>query len=261
MFLNSVTTSLGYRLQHHVTLGSTNDEALRIAKLGDQGAIWIVSDEQTQGRGRHGREWQSQKGNLFASLLLINPCDLMLGAQLGFLTSLALYDALREVLQRSPARLSLKWPNDVLLDGAKCAGILLEAHRLPDTHSLALIIGVGVNVHHAPMSTPYKATALCQHMGVDDTTAQKLFAALTESFARRFIAWHDARSGFAAIRREWIERAAGIGENITIRLPHSEKTGLFKGIDAYGRLELSIPSAGHSEYIDAGDLFFKDQPA
>ncbi len=239
-------------------LDSTNTEALRLANQGDQGALWIVADTQTEGRGRHGREWQSFKGNLFTSLLLINPCDIVLASQLGFLASLSLHDALCEITQLSPSRFTLKWPNDILCDGAKCAGVLLEAHRLSHNNALGLIIGIGVNVAQAPQNTPYRATALSNHMVIDTMTIRKLFTALSNAFSKRFIEWHDVRLGFSAIRHEWLKFAAGIGQEITIRTPQKEKTGVFQAIDAYGRLILHIKGADQPEYIDAGDLFFKD---
>ncbi len=233
---------------------STNDVALRAAETGDSGALWVVADQQTQGRGRHGRSWHSPEGNLFASLLLINPCDPILAAQLGFVAGLALHEALSGVSKNLAMRLTLKWPNDVLLDGAKCAGILLEGHRLPNQNAFAVIIGIGVNIAHAPADMPYPATAL--HRLDTRVNRVSLFEVLSDAFSRRFLEWHNPRQGFVTIREDWLVHAAGLGGAITLRLPHQTKTGIFAGLDAFGRLELHHPSTKAIEYLDAGDLFF-----
>src|SRR5262249_16691285 len=109
------------------TVGSTNSEALAYARAGERGPLWITARAQTAGRGRRGRSWVSEPGTLFATLLLTDPAQPERAAQLSFVAALALHDAITTVAPTLAPRLALKWPNDVLCDGAKLAGILIEA--------------------------------------------------------------------------------------------------------------------------------------
>ncbi len=257
MDLSPETESAGYRLLSLEATDSTNDDALQAARAGDPGQLWIVAAEQLAGRGRHGRQWSSPKGNLYASLLLIDPCDMAAAPQLGFVAGLALHEAIETVTGVGAPRLSLKWPNDLLLDGAKVSGLLLEGHRLGPDGPLAIVIGCGVNVAFAPTGTPYPAIAL-QELN-PGLTRDDLFRALSSAFARTFAAWRttarmNAADPFGTIRRLWLERAAGLGQEVTLRLPAGEKKGVFEGLDRFGRLQLK--SRDGMELIDAGDLYF-----
>jgi BirA family biotin operon repressor/biotin-[acetyl-CoA-carboxylase] ligase len=244
--------ALGYRLIARAATDSTNSDAAAAARAGDPGRLWIVAGEQRAGRGRHGRGWTSPPGNLYASLLLVDPCAPALAPQLGFVAGLALHEAVSAATGLAAPRLALKWPNDLLLDGGKVAGLLLEGHQGANG-AFAVVIGFGVNVVAAPDGTPYPATAL--RTARDEVTPDTLFAELSRCFARRYSAWREAPAEpFAAIRGEWLARAAGIGEAVTIRLPAGERTGAFLGLDKAGRLELGSP--GGTDLIDAGDLYF-----
>lgn len=257
MHLQPEAAAAGYRLLVVDVTESTNDDALRAAEGGDPGLLWIVAGEQRSGRGRHGRPWSSPPGNLYASLLLIEPCDVSLAPQLGFVAGLALHEAVEQVAGTGAPRLSLKWPNDLLVDGAKVAGLLLEGHRVGSGRAFATVIGFGVNVASAPKDTPYPACAL---RGLrQDLTRESLFAALSKSFAGAFSAWKAAQSVgpagfFAAMRLLWQERAAGLGTEVSVKLPSGERRGTFDGLDPHGRLRL-ITGDG-LELIDAGDLYF-----
>ncbi len=257
MRLAPETESAGYRIVWREATESTNDDAVAAAKAGDPGQLWIVAGEQRAGRGRHGRQWTSPPGNLYASLLLVDPCEPATAPQLGFVAGLALHEAVESLTGIGAPRLSLKWPNDLLLDGAKTSGLLLEGHRVDAGSSLAIVIGFGINVSVAPIGTPYPATTLREFAATLST--QDVFAALSTSFARTFAAWnHAARvtpsDPFGSIRRLWLERAAGIGRPVSVRLPSGEKRGTFEGLDSVGRLQLRC--AGGLELIDAGDLYF-----
>ncbi|WP_262268914.1 MULTISPECIES: biotin--[acetyl-CoA-carboxylase] ligase [Microvirga] len=257
MRLSPETEAAGYRLLSLEATNSTNDDALQAARAGDPGQLWITAREQLAGRGRHGRQWSSPPGNLYASLLLIDPCDLRSAPQLGFVAGLALHEAVEAVSRIGAPRLALKWPNDLLLDGAKVSGLLLEGHRLQPDGPLAIVIGFGVNVAFAPSGTPYPAAAL-QHVR-PGLTREEVFTTLSSAFARTFSAWRSSSRGhgsdpFGAIRRLWMERAAGLGRQVTLRLPSGEKTGVFDGLDSSGRLQLK--SNAGMELIDAGDLYF-----
>jgi BirA family biotin operon repressor/biotin-[acetyl-CoA-carboxylase] ligase len=255
--LASDSETAGYRILSREATESTNDDALAAARAGDPGQLWVVATEQRAGRGRHGRQWSSPPGNLYASLLLIDPCAPALAPQLGFVAGLALHEAVGSLTGTGAPRLALKWPNDLLLDGAKASGLLLEGHRVGAASSLAIVIGFGVNVSVAPTGTPYPTASLRQlapALQVED-----VFTALSASFARTYAAWRQAArvspsDPFGAIRRLWLERAAGIGQSVTVRLPSGERSGIFEGLDPVGRLQLK--SATGVELVDAGDLYF-----
>ena len=257
MRLAPETQSAGYRFLSRDATESTNDDAVAAAKAGDPGQLWVVAGEQRAGRGRHGRQWSSPPGNLYASLLLVDPCEPAIAPQLGFVAGLALHDAVESLTGIGAPRLALKWPNDLLLEGAKTSGLLLEGHRVGTNSSLAIVIGFGINVSVAPVGTPYPTTTL-RHVA-PALQVEEVFAALSTSFAQTFAAWRQAArmspsDPFGAIRRLWLERAAGIGQSVTVRLPSGELQGTFEGLDPLGRLQLK--SASGIELIDAGDLYF-----
>lgn len=231
----------GYRKAHHAEIDSTNSEARRLAEAGDAGAVWIVADRQTAGRGRRGRVWQTQQGNL-ATTLLIRPTGPQV-AQLSFAAALAVSDMVSAFAP--DARIAVKWPNDVLAGGKKIAGILLEAG--PGW----LAVGMGVNLAAAPEGTEFPAIAL-PDLGVTPPLPD---AALT-IVADRFAHWYDGwmKDGFEPLRAAWLARAGGLGTAIRARLPYEERHGVFEGIDADGALLLN--EQGRVRPITAGEVFF-----
>jgi BirA family transcriptional regulator, biotin operon repressor / biotin---[acetyl-CoA-carboxylase] ligase len=248
--------SLGYRLIGLDSVASTNDEAAAAARRSDPGRLWIVAREQRAGRGRHGRPWTSPPGNLYASLLLVDPCAPDVAPQLGFIAGVALHEAVAAGTGLDTPRLGLKWPNDLLLDGAKVAGLLLEGHQR-GYGTFAVVIGFGINIATAPENTAYPAKAL--HTFKRDLSVEALFADLSRSFAKHFESWRKAQATgvddpFGTIRSEWTERATGLGAQVSVRLPRGERGGLFMGLDEAGRLRLQTPDG--TELIDAGDLYF-----
>lgn len=233
---------------------STNDDALTALREGLKAPFWVTARMQNAGRGRHGRVWTSPPGNMYATLALVEPCEQRHAAQFGYLIGLALHDAIAEIAPAHAARVRLKWPNDVLVDGAKIAGILLEGHHVRDGR-FALIAGIGANIAFTPDDTPYPAARLADL--VADVTPEALFDALARAFARRFAGWReapDATLALPALREDWLARAHGLDGNVTIRLPGGPREGRFVGLDADGRLLLM--TAGGIEAIDAGDLYF-----
>ncbi|PZR86317.1 MAG: biotin--[acetyl-CoA-carboxylase] ligase [Stutzerimonas stutzeri] len=229
------------------------EEARRALGEGDPGRLWIVAKSQNAGRGRHGRHWGSPPGNLYASLLLVTPCEPALAPQLGFVAGLALHDAAAAVTGLSHPALALKWPNDLLIGGAKTSGLLLEGESRAGRFNV--VIGIGINVASAPEGTPYPAAHLSAHAA--EATVERLLAALSDAWHQRFSAW-SLPGGFGPTRAAWLERAAYLGETITMRLPDGPVSGRFLGLDASGRLELET-EAGR-RLIDAGDLYFGTAP-
>ncbi|OYW68909.1 MAG: biotin--[acetyl-CoA-carboxylase] ligase [Bosea sp. 12-68-7] len=247
--LGDLARAAGYRLIVRDEVGSTMEEARRALQQGDPGQLWVVARSQNAGRGRHGRQWSSPPGNLYASLLLVNPCEPALAPQLGFVAGLALHDAAARVTGLAAPRLALKWPNDLLVDGAKCSGLLLEGES--GAGRFAVIAGLGINIASCAQGTPYPASFLRAHR--PDVTIEATLAALAEAFAERFAIWRRP-GGFGPTRQAWLERAAFLGQTITIRPPSGTVTGVFSGLDPGGRLLLE--TAGGTRAFDAGDLFF-----
>ncbi len=235
----------GYGLITLAQVDSTLAEARR--RLPEiSGPTWILAQEQTAGRGRRGRAWVQPAGNFSATLVLPSPGAPDQAALRSFVTALALSDVLL-ALGLDPA---LKWPNDVLLERRKLAGILLEG--LPGG---ALAIGIGVNLVAAPGIDQVEPGAVepiaLKPSGVE-ITAEDFLGRLADAFARR--EGQFATYGFGPIRDAWLARAVRLGEEITVRLPQETLVGTFKDVDAQGQLVLSTPQGVRR--ITAGDVFF-----
>ena len=157
MHLHPSASATGASLISHDTLGSTNAEALALARAGERGPLWVTAARQTAGRGRRGNVWTSEPGNLYASLLLSDAAPAAHLPELCFVVALAVRDAVCAVAPPLASKLKLKWPNDLLLDGAKLAGILIEAESVGGAS--ATVAGIGVNCAHYPRDTGYPATA------------------------------------------------------------------------------------------------------
>lgn len=249
--LSEKTIAAGYAVKEFAHIGSTNAEALQDAAKGEVGSVWYVTKDQRSGRGRRGREWSTQEGNLAATLLLIHEYPLELAATLSFVAGLSLAEAIETLLPDTTTNFQLKWPNDVLADGAKLSGILLESSILKDGRK-ALVIGIGVNVLHVPEGVPYAVTSL-QQVGYSQD-AEQLLRALAERFAINYAIWSDGQ-GTDAIRMLWLKRAARLGETIRVQSGGEMIEGVFTSIDSQGHLILSLPQ-GRKHVISAGEVFF-----
>jgi BirA family transcriptional regulator, biotin operon repressor / biotin---[acetyl-CoA-carboxylase] ligase len=230
-----------FDVRHYHELGSTNDEARQLIEAGAAHGTVVHADQQTAGRGRFSRRWISPPGNLYLSVVLRLGLPPARNVELGFLAALAVADAVDALLPRQ-ARATLKWPNDVLVRGGKIAGILLE--QAGD----AMILGIGLNVLHAPRGLSYQASTIvgCGGMATVDGTREKLLEALANWLA----IWQA--DGFAAIRSAWLARAHPPGSTLGVRLADRFETGLFSGIDADGALLLDTPQ-GRARIV-AGDV-------
>lgn len=248
MQLDPAAIRAGVRLESHDAVGSTNAEALAHARSGTPGPLWITAARQSAGRGRRGRTWASEPGNLYATLLLTDPAPPERAAELSFVAALAVHDAVIDLAPSLAARVALKWPNDVLIDEAKVAGILLESES-PEPFVVA--VGIGVNCAHHPDGTTYPATDLAA-AGARVTPAH-LFATLSRTMLVRLTQWDRGR-GFAAIRGDWLARASGVGEPIRVALPDRDLEGRFETLDAAGHLMLRTGDA-RVVAIAAGDVF------
>jgi BirA family transcriptional regulator, biotin operon repressor / biotin---[acetyl-CoA-carboxylase] ligase len=235
----------GEQLLVFTTIDSTMDEARRQHAAGVHSPLWIVADEQEAGRGRQGRIWASPAGNLHVTLLLPAPCALRDQAKLGFAAGVALALAIGRLLP-TDAEIKLKWPNDVLVNGSKVSGLLLEGLG----QGAAVAIGMGVNIVACPPDTPYAAGHLRQF--APKMASELLLAALVETMTDQLTSFADG-SGFPIIRQRWLARAAHLGRSISVRQGDILSEGIFRDIDADGRLILE--SSGALARIDAGDVF------
>ncbi len=230
---------------------STNNECLARARAGDPGNLWITAARQTGGRGRRGRPWVSEPGNLYSSLLLIDPAPMALLASLPLAVAVGVYDAVRQVLPFGGDAVELKWPNDVLIGRKKTSGILLEGETLQDGRH-ALVIGIGINIAHKPDNPLYPVTCLSEQGSA--VSPEELFARLTQSMTDALNLWDGGRGASAVVAR-WREAACGIGEKITINFPDRSISGIFAGIDDNGLLMLET-GPGTIVPVAAGDVFF-----
>lgn len=232
----------GVRLVVHDVLDSTNEEAGRLALAGESGPLWIMAREQTAGRGRRGRNWVSERGNLFATMLARAPQPT--AAQLAFAAGLAVAATVGAYCQ--PADVTLKWPNDVLLRNAKVSGILLES---VDKERLA--IGVGINLADHPQGTEFPATSLAALTGFAPDPDDAMLR-----LARHMAAWYEVwqTNGFVPVRAAWLQRAAGLRKSVKARLEGREMEGVFEDLDQDGALLLR-DAAGALVRVTAGEVF------
>ncbi|MET0599183.1 MAG: biotin--[acetyl-CoA-carboxylase] ligase [Mesorhizobium sp.] len=241
----------GFRRLALGDVDSTNSVALELARKGEPGGLWITARRQLKGRGRRGRPWVSEEGNLYASLLLTDPAPPERIGTLPLVAALAVYRTLRPFFAATPQALAIKWPNDVLVDGQKVNGVLLESERLSKGR-LAVVIGCGINCAHHPADTPYPATDLAA-CGVA-VAPDALFAGLAAAFDRTLAEWNGGL-GFEAIRTAWLLAARGVGERVVVSLQDRSLDGRFEDIDREGYLCLRTDD-GALRLISAGDLFF-----
>ncbi len=228
-------------IQHHERLESTNDEARRLAVQGAPHGTVIHADEQTAGRGRLARAWYSPPGNLYMSVLLRLDLPLPRLAELSLLTAITVADTVDALLPRQ-TRATLKWPNDVLVNGGKIAGILLE--QIED----ATVVGVGLNVLFAPHNVAYKTTTLAASGGIASVDGARDI--LLERLAGHLTLWQE--QGFGPVRVAWLARAHPIGTPLRAGLGNHPVEGVFAGLDEDGALLLDTDDG--RKRVMAGDV-------
>ncbi|WP_409021019.1 biotin--[acetyl-CoA-carboxylase] ligase [Brevundimonas vesicularis] len=232
---------------------STNAEAQRRVEAGEVGPVWIAARQQTEGRGRRGRRWDSTRGNLAATLLVTLDRPAVEAAQLTFVAALAVADLLD--LYVPPALVTIKWPNDVMLDGRKTSGILIESGSAL-LGGLWVAIGIGINLQSAPGDTERPATCVADHL-CHDQAGVPSFEEAAEALAETFGVWFDRwlSLGFAPVLEGWMARTQGLHGPCTARLTHETLVGTADGVEADGALRLRLAD-GSLRVISAGDVFF-----
>jgi len=230
----------GWTLVALDTVGSTNDEAAQLADSGAPEGTVVWSREQTGGRGRRGRVWASPVGNLYTSTILRPDCPAQRAAELGFAAALAVAD-----IVPAGRQVRVKWPNDVLVDGGKIAGILLESAIGQTGQVQHVVAGIGVNVGFAPRlpEMRYPGSALG---GSIEAALEKLAAAL----AARLAEWR--REGFETVRAAWLAKAGPLGAEVDVKLGEGLVRGRFAGLDREGALLLDTATGPRK--IVSGEL-------
>lgn len=220
---------------------STNADMILLAADGVGEGVWLRAEEQSAGRGRLGRDWVSPRGNLYASTLVRPRSHDPVPATLSLVAAVAL----EETLRGWGADAVIKWPNDLVLAGAKLSGVLLERS------GGAVIVGIGVNLASHPEGLDRPVTSFAA-AGLGAPDPALFIADLAEAFQRWVAIW---RGGLAPVRSRWLERAHPLGTPLAVRLPGAAPVeGLFDGLSADGALHLRLPS-GDVQAIHAGDVF------
>jgi BirA family biotin operon repressor/biotin-[acetyl-CoA-carboxylase] ligase len=237
-----------FDVRRHAILDSTNDEARRLAGQGCPHGTVIWADEQTSGHGRFGRPWHSPPGNLLFSVVLRPTVAPSRAPELGFTCAVVTADCVAGLLPDG-ATVGLKWPNDVQIDGAKIAGILPEAQS-GDGVLNWVVLGVGLNLAHAPSGLSYPVTSLRAHGPM--MTPEGCLTAFLDHLARWLPRWEQ--DGFAPVRAAWLSYARGLGTEVVVKLGDRQERGIFSDLDADGAMLLR--TADGPRRITTGDVAF-----
>lgn len=230
-------------------IDSTQDKAKEYAQKGEEEGFVLQALEQSKGRGRHGKNWVSQKGNLYMSVILKPECLVDESSQLAFVSALAVSDAIEGFLPSGMVRKNLKWPNDVLVNNKKIAGILIE-NTLVRGRIEFVTLGIGLNVNVTPQIE--KSVCLKDILDVEHNISEVRDSVL-QCLARFYNMWK--RDGFSEIRTLWLKQAYGIGQNLTVSLSENEIKGKFDGIDKNGWMIVTDKS-GNQRNIKSGTIIF-----
>lgn len=243
-----------YHLLSYDVLDSTNEEGKRLAGGGASHGAVIWAKRQTNGRGRMGREWISPAGNLYVSVLLSPGCELAQSSQISFVAAVAAVETLQPIIP-GEGHITCKWPNDVLMDGKKIGGILLESFATQDDSGKErqwVVVGVGINIDSYPKETRYPAACL-RDAGVEIISAKIVLS----RFVYNFIQWYDTwqNVGFPPVHETWLKHAHQLGMPIEVQIGQETHSGLFHGVDKLGRLELELTD-GTIKPFSAGDVSY-----
>lgn len=242
----------GWKLMAYETLDSTNSALMRLvesgAELSEGTLMW--ANIQTGGRGRAGRTWEGPPGNVYASYLIAAPARAQDAPQIGFVAARAVADTILDLPRHNtaPPNVTCKWPNDVLVEGAKVCGILPELTRGEDRREW-IVLGIGINLKAVDVTNPnYPVTALADHN--IDTTAAHVLTVLSRFLAAGLTTWRE--KGFEATRAAWLEMGPEVGSPVAVNPGKGTVTGTFGGLDTDGALLLDGP--GGRQRILAGDV-------
>ncbi len=246
----------GYQYFWSQDVDSTNLEALRKRDGGLEGDSWFCARRQTGGRGSRGKQWVSSSGNLHASLLTHSSCSSRQLSQISILAALAAHSAIEQLAVDDLAigSLCLKWPNDILLDGDKICGILVESRRSPHAGQFDIVIGTGINLGSHPDDGQISGLFPAAHLAEKGwhCSVEQLFVALAQSTRDWLSIWSNG-TGFEAVRLAWLERSCHIGQTLKILVGEQLYEGRFKTISGEGALVLEGLS-GTTQEISSGTI-------
>ena len=246
----STATFVDWQLKVLSRVSSTQDIVKLAAKDGDPEGYIVQAMMQADGKGRHGNVWKSPMGNLYMSVLLRPECAVMRAGELAFVVAVALYNALETYVDTDKHEITLKWPNDILVDGKKISGILLESNLTDDGKLNGLVVGMGVNI----LAAPEGAVSL-KDTATSDVFVNKVRDVILLGLDKAYALWKV--EGFAPVRKKWLSHAHGIGGAMTARLPNTSYEGIFSGLTDEGSLILTQDN-GEEKIITAGDVHFGD---
>lgn len=254
MSVTSIVWPHGYRIARFDDIDSTNSEALRRALNGEAGGLWILAARQLKGRGRSGRTWQSRTGNFYSTLLIQLSSSATDLSHLPLVAGIAAHEAVLKVCENMPhLSLRLKWPNDMLLDRAKIGGVLIESLRPVDSKGSYVVIGIGLNLLDHPRDIASGVTNLAIHHHIMTPSA------MLEAMAVTMDSWlhhWDEGHGNEGIRAAWLNRALGLGEEVSVKLSEEVVVGVFEGLDEQGALMLRL-GEGEIRRISFGDVLLQ----
>ncbi|MEM6810976.1 MAG: biotin--[acetyl-CoA-carboxylase] ligase [Pseudomonadota bacterium] len=242
--------TIEWQIQSFDSLESTQDKAIEEAKKGAEEGTVIQALTQTKGRGRHRNEWNAPEGNIYLTYILRPDYDLRMAGQVSFIAALAVAETLAQYINEDQLKVNVKWPNDVLVDGLKISGILLES----DADGLDinyLIIGVGINIANRPINN-----SVCLN---DITGNKENIDRIRDQFLDKFLFLYEhwRQAGFGPIREQWLSRAYKLNEVITARLPNETYQGVFQDITHSGALVLK-DHEGVTHEIHAAEIYFEE---
>ncbi|HET6389492.1 biotin--[acetyl-CoA-carboxylase] ligase [Hyphomicrobium sp.] len=245
------------RIVHLPETGSTNADAMRLALSGEELPLWVLADRQTGGRGRSGRAWASEPGNLHASVAFRCEAPLEKAGQLSLLAGIAVIDAVRATMDLAPGTdLRLKWPNDILIGRAKAGGILVESTSARAGSGFLAVLGFGLNLITSPGALGRAVTALGQYGKPPEPLA------FTETLSEKIFSWLDSwrgGEGFSEIREAWLQRAGAVGEPIVINTAAGPLSATYQGLSETGALLADVD--GEIKEISYGDVMLVSQVA
>ncbi len=242
------TPNIDWRVSVYETVESTQTHVFeKVAEDEPEGFV-VQGLQQVGGKGRHGNQWTSPIGNLYMSMLLRPDCTMMQAGEMAFVIGVALSEAMNPYIDPNKHNKQLKWPNDILVDGLKISGILIEADSNDKGGVNALVVGMGINIFIAP-DLAVSISKISEKPIYINVFRDEVLASINRWYKR----WTE--KGFAPIRDAWLKQAYGIGDEITARLPNDKIKGVFKSIDEQGALILEMPD-GSDKIIHAADVHF-----
>ncbi|RUO97799.1 biotin--[acetyl-CoA-carboxylase] ligase [Hyphomicrobium sp.] len=238
------------RIVHVAETGSTNADAARLGLAGEALPLWVVADTQTGGRGRAGRQWVSQPGNLHASLAFRSMAPMAQAGQLSLIAGIAIIDAVRTTMDLAPeTELRLKWPNDILIGFAKAGGILVESTSFREGSGFLAVLGFGLNLVTFPEAVGRNAVALADYGAPPSPRA--LIANLSERVGFWLDRWAEG-ANFSVLRQAWMDRAGPVGEPIVVNTEAGPLAATYEGLAETGALLANVD--GVIREINYGDV-------